>query len=65
MTAERIRKLESIGFDWETAHTTDWSVRFQQLREFKEQSGHGLVCQSTILPTPTLGQWGSHSAHQL
>ena len=42
MTAERIRELESIGFDWGTSQT-DWSVRLQQLCEFKAHFGHCLV----------------------
>ena len=43
-TAEQIRALDGIGFEWETSRTkTDWSVRFQQMREFKEQFGHCLV----------------------
>ena len=38
-TAEHVRALNGIGFDWGTS-LTDWSVRFQQLCEFKEQFGH-------------------------
>ena len=57
MTAERIRELESIGVDWGTSKT-DWSVRFQQLCEFKAHFGHCLVptCYSA---NPQLGKWVS------
>ena len=41
-TAEHIRALNGIGFYWGTSKT-DWSVRFQQLCEFKMQFGHCLV----------------------
>ena len=53
MIAEHIRALEGIGFDWGISMTdlvSIWSVRFQQLCEFKTVS-----CQSSILPTPSLG----------
>ena len=46
MTTERTRELESIGFDWgrsKTDFASIWSIRFQQLCEFKEQLGHCLV----------------------
>ena len=42
MTAELIRALESVGFEWNTS-TAVWNLRIAQLREFKEQFGHCLV----------------------
>ena len=58
MTAERIRALESVGFDWGTAQA-DWTTRFQQLCEYKVQSGHCLVPQR-YSANPTLGRWVSY-----
>jgi hypothetical protein len=66
MTEERIRELESIGFDWRTTKgrttKTDlasiWSARFQQLREYKVQSGHCLVPYQ-YSANPKLGKWVS------
>ena len=59
MTTERMRELESIGFDW-GARRTDvasiWSVRFQQLSEFKVQFGHCLV-PNQYSANPKLGRW--------
>ena len=55
MTDEHIRALNGIGFDWGTSQT-DWSVRFQQLCEFKEQFGHCLVPQQ-YAANPKLGWW--------
>ena len=53
MTEERIRELESVGFDWRTSRTdwrtsrtafvSIWGARLQQLRKYKIQSGHCLV----------------------
>jgi len=47
MTEERIRELKSIGFDWGKTKTDFaspiWSVRLQQLCEFKVQFGHCLM----------------------
>ena len=55
MAAERIRALDSIGFDWGIGKT-DWSVRFEQLREFKVQFGHCLV-PIRYSSNPELGRW--------
>ena len=57
MTAEYVRALNSIGFDW-GSHKTDWSVRFQQLREFKLNFGHCLVPKQ-YSANPKLGKWVS------
>ena len=38
--AEQTRKLEELGFRWETATKRSWDERFQQLKEFKEEHGH-------------------------
>ena len=59
MTEERIRALSDIGFDWRATKTdlaSIWSVRFQQLCEFKAQFGHCLVTQR-YSTNPKLGWW--------
>jgi hypothetical protein len=61
MTEERIRELESVGFEWGTSKTdltSMWSVRFQQLCEFKVQFGHCVVPRQYTVH-PKLGQWVS------
>jgi hypothetical protein len=63
MTEERIRELESVGFGWGiTKSKTDlasiWSVRFQQMCEFKAQFGHCLV-PYRYAANLKLGQWVS------
>ena len=61
MTEERIRALESVGFDWETSKTdlaSIWGERFQQLREFKVQFGHCRVPRQ-YAANPKLGPWVS------
>ena len=55
-TAEHIRALNGIGFDWRTSQT-EWSLRFQQLCEFKEQFGHCLVPRQ-YAANPKLGHSG-------
>jgi hypothetical protein len=61
MTAERIRELESVGFEWgpsKTEFASVWSSRCQQLREFNAQFGHCVVphkCSSAAYAT--LGIW--------
>ena len=58
MTAERIRALDVVGFDWGTSKTDSWTVRFQQLCEFKAHFGHCLVSRQ-YAANPKLGQWVS------
>ena len=55
MTAERIRQLESVGFEWDTTVGL-WNERFEQMREFKVQFGH---CHVPIkyAANPKLGHW--------
>jgi hypothetical protein len=61
LTAERVRALDGIGFDWGRSRTdlaSIWSVRFQQLCEFKVQFGHYLV-PVKYSANPDLGPWVS------
>lgn len=41
LTAERVRRLQAVGFVWATSDPrhTPWEIRFEQLREYKEQHG--------------------------
>ena len=59
ITAERIRALDGIGFDWGTSKAelvSIWNKRFQQLCDFKVQFGHSLV-PIKHPANPQLGQW--------
>ena len=58
MTAERIRLLESVGFDWGT-NNASWNTLLEQLAEYKVQFSHCLVPQR-YPANPTLGKWVSH-----
>ena len=58
MTAERIRELESIGFEWGTPSAVSWNERFEQLRKFRAQFGHCLV-PNRYSADPKLGRWVS------
>jgi len=47
LDAGRIQKLGELGFQWSLAKTPlPWEVRFQQLKEFKEEHGHCDVPQN-------------------
>jgi hypothetical protein len=66
MTAERIRALDGIGFDWGTHKTCSasiWRVRFQQFCEFKEAFGHCPLVRSKYSAYPKLGRWISTQRH--
>jgi len=61
LTAERKRRLESIGFLWEP-NEASWKRQFAKLRSFKERHGHcnvPLRCASD----PELGRWLSNQRH--
>ena len=55
MTAERIRLLESVGFDWGTNYAT-WNALLEQLAEYKAQFTNCLVPRQ-YAANPTLGTW--------
>ena len=55
MPAERIRKLESVGFVWD-ANAAFWNEQFEQLCEFKAQFGHCAV-PLRYPANPKLGKW--------
>jgi hypothetical protein len=57
ITADRIRELESVGFEWDTTVGL-WNERFEQMREFKVQFGHCLV-PIKYSANPKLGHWVS------
>ena len=57
MTVQRIRELESVGFQWEQQYIS-WQDRFEQLCEYKLQFGHCVVPQQ-YTDNPRLGQWVS------
>ena len=59
MTAERSRELDGIGFDWGTGKadlTSIWSVRLQELCDFKSHFGHWRVPHK-YSANLTLGHW--------
>ena len=62
MTAERFYDLENVGLEVGNSKTAIWSVRFQQLREFKVQFGHLLVPQQ-YAANHELGRWVSKQRH--
>ena len=39
---ERLKRLESIGFVWDT-HDDIWNIRFEQLKEYKVKHGNCMV----------------------
>ena len=60
MTEDRIRELKSLGFDWGTSQTdleSIWSLRLEQLYEYKLQFGHWAPasCHNNTLTTPNSG----------
>lgn len=57
ITQERIDALAELEFDWAPGNViVDWSVRLEQLKEFRKGNGHCNVPKS-YGPNPSLGQW--------
>ena len=56
MSTERKEKLDAIGFDFVDTNSTQWTIRFEELKKFKETHGHCNVSQRDPTNRP-LGQW--------
>ena len=54
LTADRMRKLSTVGFVFSTKRETPWEVRFEQLRAYREEHG-----RDPPNSHPVLGQWVS------
>lgn len=55
MTEERIQKLTSIGFVWDS-HEAKWAQMFRELLKYKERHGNCNV-RAKYPPNPQLGLW--------
>merc|ERR1712157_527085 len=55
MTLERIRKLDSIGFVWDSREAL-WQERLRELLKFEEEYGNCDV-PAIYEPNPQLGSW--------
>ncbi|KAL9180743.1 hypothetical protein ACHAXT_011196 [Thalassiosira profunda] len=58
LTADRIRRLEGIGFAWSVRPepVTTWNQKYQELRAYKAAHGNCRVPQR-YQPNPQLGTW--------
>ena len=63
LSAERIAKLNAVGFMWSTETTIDedgtspaWKVRYEELLKFREEFGNCDV-QRRFIGNPSLGVW--------
>mmetsp|Transcript_13051 Transcript_13051/g.19878 ORF Transcript_13051/g.19878 Transcript_13051/m.19878 type:complete len:740 (+) Transcript_13051:2-2221(+) len=58
MTQAQLTALESIGFIWDLRDTASWDDRVEELRLYKNETGHCLVPRH-YPSNPQLGQWVS------
>ena len=59
ITAEHIRQIDAIGFEWGTGKADSaWRIQFQELCEFNVQFGHCIV-PLKYSANPKLGNWVS------
>jgi len=59
LNAERIAKLNSIGFEWSVVKTEpkSWDERYKDLLEFKARNAHLRVSRDPKSPDSGLGEW--------
>jgi len=62
MTDDRIAKLESIGFVWDS-HEATWWDRFNDLKAYRDLHGNCMV-PTKYGPNPRLGTWVHHQRRQ-
>ena len=58
--AERIARLNSIGFEWCVRTLGGWQRKFELLCAFQREHGHCRVPQSLVINSETLGDWVNH-----
>ena len=58
LSADRIRRLDDIGFVWDPL-TEQWEEGFSHLKAFKDRERHVRVRQETIIDGFNLGSWVS------
>ena len=56
LTADRISRLDSIGFNWDPRNE-QWEEAFTALENFRRKTGHCLVEQNHVEGKLRLGQW--------
>jgi len=56
VTAERIKRLDSLGFEWDPL-TEQWEQAFSKLEKFKKREGHCRVSGSHEEDGFSLGRW--------
>ncbi len=59
LSPDRIRRLESLGFSWDS-RTDQWEQAFDALKSFRKQNGNCRVSQSLIVEGIKLGSWVNH-----
>ena len=59
LPAERIKRLNSIGFDW-NPQASLWEKHYHELKEFRKKHGHCLV-PPDWRENPKLGGWVRHT----
>ena len=60
LSADRIARLEGLGFDWDLLASA-WEEGYSQLQTFKEREGHANVAQRFETDDGyKLGNWSSH-----
>jgi superfamily II DNA or RNA helicase len=58
LNSERLKRLDSLGFDWDR-HTTKWEIKFRCLAAYKKEYGHCRVQFSSKYQGENLGSWVS------
>ena len=60
LSEDRYRRLDELGFVWESIKNLQWEDGFSSLKQFKEREGHCLVPAIHLEDGYRLGKWVSH-----
>ena len=63
LTAEQIRRLDSIGFSWDP-QTEKWEAAFEMLQDYRKKNGHCNVTQTHTAGGFKLGSWVITQRHK-
>jgi hypothetical protein len=64
LPADRIAKLNKIGFVWKINKEDDWIERYNELGKYKRETGHCNV-PANHKPNPQLGTWVQRQRQRL
>jgi hypothetical protein len=63
LTPDRVKRLEALGFCWDTA-SAQWEVFYMALKQFRKREGHCQVARNFIENDLKLGVWTNNQRYK-